>query len=97
MNAILDTLAGPTEVAPLVLMPDVDEIPTAAALGLIQHCTASLPLHLQLSQYLYSFEWFVGRQSWRAAVTLWDRGDGMRYGHGKKGDAILASSGMHCR
>lgn len=47
----------------LVLMSDVDEIPSRQAVELIKKCQAPDSIHLQLRNYLYSFEWFVGMGS----------------------------------
>jgi beta-1,4-mannosyl-glycoprotein beta-1,4-N-acetylglucosaminyltransferase len=96
MNSRIDAMSAATP--PLILMSDVDEIPSAAALAVLRHCEAPSPIHLQMNQYLYSFEWFVGRQSWRAAVVRWDEvGRTAGYGHGKKTETMLASAGVHCR
>lgn len=98
MNEYINAISPSSSISPLIVMSDLDEIPTKEALDLVKTCDAPSPIHLQLDQYLYSFEWYVGRQSWRAAVVQWDEGgDGVGYGHGKKGEVMLGSAGVHCR
>lgn len=79
-------------------MADIDEIPYAATLDLLKTCEAPLPIHLQLQNYMYSFEFPTLADSWRAQLHRWstirDRGG---YMHGQASDRILASSGWHCR
>lgn len=41
-----------------------------------------------------SFEWFIGFNSWRASVTMWQRNS--FYRHSKSGDIVLADAGWHC-
>jgi beta-1,4-mannosyl-glycoprotein beta-1,4-N-acetylglucosaminyltransferase len=82
----------------LLLMADVDEVPFEAALQLLKACNAPLPMHLQLQNYLYSFEWPTLADSWRAQVHKWS--DAKRsggYRHGQSSENVLASSGWHCR
>jgi beta-1,4-mannosyl-glycoprotein beta-1,4-N-acetylglucosaminyltransferase len=96
MNHHLNSI--PSDYPPLVIMSDVDEIPSVPALKLLKGCESPGVVHLQMNQYLYSYEWFVGRQSWRGAVVKWDKeSKGMGYSHGKKTDVMLASAGSHCR
>ena len=81
---------------PLVLMADVDELPAASALALVRACKTPYPIHLQLEQYQYSFEWHLGDGSWRAVVDEWSPGTSW-YGHSKRSDVMLAAAGWHCR
>lgn len=82
----------------LVLMADIDEIPFAATLDLLKACEAPLPMHLQLQNYIYSFEFPTLADSWRAQVHRWGTISFKEgYKHGLSSDRILASSGWHCR
>ncbi|TDL22556.1 glycosyltransferase family 17 protein [Rickenella mellea] len=80
--------------APLVLMSDVDEIPSAHTMALLRGCAFQSPLHLQMREYLYSFEWPRGWLSWRAQVHEW--GDRSYYRHSMAGDVAIADAGWHC-
>lgn len=79
----------------LLLMADVDEIPSHASLSLLKACDAPLPMHLQMRNYVYSFEWVTDNRSWRA--QLHELNDGSSYMHGKTSDNALADAGWHCR
>jgi beta-1,4-mannosyl-glycoprotein beta-1,4-N-acetylglucosaminyltransferase len=82
----------------LVLMADVDEIPSAHTVQLLRSCSGWGPrLHLGLRNFLYSFEWELVDISWRAAVEEW--GPNSWYGHSKHEGTTyaLADSGWHCR
>lgn len=82
----------------LLLMADVDEVPYEAALQLLKACKAPLPMHLQLQNYLYSFEWPTLADSWRAQVHMWaDARTSGGYRHGQSSDTMLSASGWHCR
>ncbi|KAJ7502915.1 glycosyltransferase family 17 protein [Mycena galericulata] len=78
----------------LVIMSDVDEIPSAHTIELLRTCDFGQSIHLQLRNYLYSFEWLVGLTSWRASVHLW--GQDSFYRHSQSGDTMLADAGWHC-
>lgn len=80
---------------PLVLFSDVDEIPAAHTMRLLQACEAPNPIHLQMREYLYSFEWPAGEGSWRAQVHRLGT-DGSGYNHGQVAEWKLADSGWHC-
>ncbi|KZT25366.1 glycosyltransferase family 17 protein [Neolentinus lepideus HHB14362 ss-1] len=95
MDALLRSHAKP-EGPLLVVYSDVDEIPYSHTMGLLRHCIAPSPLHLQMSEYLYSFEWPAGKGSWRAQVHLWNDDDGYGYGHSQVADHMLADAGWHC-
>ncbi|KAH7307523.1 hypothetical protein KP509_22G063500 [Ceratopteris richardii] len=80
----------------LVIMSDTDEIPSAHTIRLLQWCDDIPPvLHLQMSNYLYSFEFYVDKESWRAAAAVYRRGS-TYYNHGRKADTILPDAGWHC-
>jgi len=84
----------PPDVTVLVHMSDVDEIPSSHTLGLLSACNFGTAIHLQLRDYLYSFEWTTGPLSWRSSVQLWSRDS--FYRHSKYTDNVLADSGWHC-
>ncbi|CAN0904088.1 Beta-1,4-mannosyl-glycoprotein 4-beta-N-acetylglucosaminyltransferase [Linum grandiflorum] len=80
----------------LLIMSDVDEIPSAHTINLLRWCEDIPPiLHLQLRNYLYSFEYFVDSKSWRASIHRYQTGN-TRYAHFRRSDALLADSGWHC-
>ncbi|KAJ7244188.1 glycosyltransferase family 17 protein [Mycena haematopus] len=78
----------------LVIMSDIDEIPAAHTVELLRTCDFGESIHLQLRNYLYSFEWLVGLTSWRASVHVW--GASTYYRHGQSSDTLLADAGWHC-
>ena len=77
-------------------MSDVDEIPSAHTINLLRWCD-EVPsiLHLQLKNYLYSFEFRVDDKSWRASIHRYETGK-TRYAHYRQSDDILADAGWHC-
>ncbi|XP_044465056.1 uncharacterized protein LOC123195436 isoform X2 [Mangifera indica] len=80
----------------LLIMSDVDEIPSAHTINLLRWCDNIPPiLHLQLRNYLYSFEYFVDSKSWRASVHRYRLGK-TRYAHFRQTDLLLSDSGWHC-
>ncbi|XP_056176497.1 uncharacterized protein LOC115664509 isoform X3 [Syzygium oleosum] len=80
----------------LLIMSDVDEIPSAHTINLLRWCDDIPPiLHLQLRNYLYSFEFFVDNESWRASVHRYQSGN-TRYAHYRQTDYLLSDSGWHC-
>lgn len=78
----------------LVLMSDVDEIPSAHTIALLKACDFGRSIHLQLRNFMYSFEWYLGPSSWRASVHTF--GPTVQYRHSKTSDYALADSGWHC-
>ena len=77
----------------LVLMSDVDEIPSWHSIELLRSCSnVPFPMHLQLQNYIYSFEFLVDMDSWRAKVVKFP----YKYGHIRSSDNLLANSGWHC-
>lgn len=50
-------------IPPLVVFSDVDEIPSRHSLQLLKKCQAPSPIHLQMRNFLYSFEWPAGMSS----------------------------------
>ncbi|KAJ3299852.1 hypothetical protein HK104_006589 [Borealophlyctis nickersoniae] len=79
-----------------IIMSDVDEIPAAHTISLITHCHGvPSPLHLQLRNYIYSFEFHYDDLSWRAQVHRYDPLT-TAYKHSKSTDTMLADAGWHC-
>ncbi|KAJ7209696.1 glycosyltransferase family 17 protein [Mycena pura] len=78
----------------LIIMSDVDEIPSANTVQLLRTCDFGQSIHLQMRNYVYSFEWLVGFTSWRASVHRW--GPDTYYRHGQSSDTVLADAGWHC-
>ncbi|KAK6789167.1 hypothetical protein RDI58_012966 [Solanum bulbocastanum] len=80
----------------LLIMSDVDEIPSRHTINLLRWCDDTPPvLHLRLKNYLYSFEFLVDSNSWRASVHRYQSGK-TRYAHYRQSDVILADAGWHC-
>ncbi|XP_073006519.1 uncharacterized protein [Typha latifolia] len=80
----------------LLIMSDVDEIPSGHTIDLLRWCD-EIPdkIHLQLRNYLYSFEFYLDNDSWRASVHRYQTGK-TRYAHFRQTDDLLADSGWHC-
>ncbi|KAJ3067640.1 hypothetical protein HK102_007370 [Quaeritorhiza haematococci] len=56
----------------VVIMADTDEIPSAHTVHLYATCEdPPKTVHLQLKEYLYSFEFPTGFGSWRASLNIW--------------------------
>ncbi|KAL0344044.1 UNVERIFIED_CONTAM: hypothetical protein Sangu_1291800 [Sesamum angustifolium] len=80
----------------LLIMSDVDEIPSRHTVDLLRWCNDIPPiLHLQLRNYLYSFEFQYDHLSWRASVHRYQSGT-TRYAHYRQTDYLLSDSGWHC-
>lgn len=80
----------------LLIMSDVDEIPSAHTIDLLRWCDGPPPIvHLNMNNYLYSFEFNVDHDSWRASVHEYQKGK-TRYAHYRQTDYLLADSGWHC-
>jgi len=96
MTALLhDHIQGlPTNVESLVIMSDVDEIPSKHSIALLRACDFGPSIHLQLRNFLYSFEWYLDMSSWRSSVHLWR--NNVYYRHSKSGERALADAGWHC-
>ncbi|KAJ7496983.1 glycosyltransferase family 17 protein [Mycena latifolia] len=82
------------ETESLVIMADVDEMPSASTIELLRTCDFGQSIHLQMRNFVYSFEWFVGFTSWRASVHRWDQNS--FYRHSQSSDTMLADAGWHC-
>ncbi|GAA0160637.1 glycosyltransferase [Lithospermum erythrorhizon] len=80
----------------LLIMSDVDEIPSAHTINLLRWCDDIPPvLHLELKNYLYSFEFLRADKSWRASVHRYRKGK-TKYVHYRQTDYLLADAGWHC-
>ncbi|CAD6947600.1 unnamed protein product [Tilletia caries] len=98
-EAVTDFLAKKVQPADtdLLFMSDVDEIPAAHSLALLKACDFPLPIHLQLRQFVYSFEFPTDSGSWRAQMHEWLGGPPQTaYMHSKATDRVLADAGWHC-
>jgi len=98
-NAMTELLRSRISLLPrgtpaLVLMSDIDEIPAKHTVSLLKACDFGESIHLQLRNFLYSFEWQLDMSSWRASMHLWR--DNTYYRHSKSGERILADAGWHC-
>lgn len=79
----------------LLIMSDADEIPSPHTVKLLQWCDG-IPdvLHLELRNYMYSFEFPVDYNSWRATVHVY--GPWTLYQHARQTDVIFSDAGWHC-
>lgn len=78
----------------MVLMSDVDEIIRAKTLLVLKKCEG-VPenLHLQLRNYMFSFEFFLDTASWRAHIVKYTAGETF-YSHGQITENLLSDAGM---
>lgn len=80
----------------LLIMSDVDEIPSRHTIDLLRWCDDTPKiLHLQLKNYMYSFQFYADSKSWRTSVHQYQRGK-TRYAHYRQSDLLLSDSGWHC-
>jgi len=95
MNALI--ISAGAQANDWVIMSDVDEIPSAHTVMLWKQCD-SIPtrMHLQMPNYLYSFEFPLPFDpgQWRATIQQFHFGLG--YSHSQVSDIILANAGWHC-
>ncbi|KAJ0749697.1 putative beta-1,4-mannosyl-glycoprotein 4-beta-N-acetylglucosaminyltransferase [Helianthus annuus] len=79
----------------LLLVSDTDEIPSSHTVKLLKWCDG-LPtvLHLEMRNYVYSFEFPVDYNSWRATAHIYSRWT--RYRHSRQTNLILSDAGWHC-
>ncbi|XP_035706569.1 uncharacterized protein LOC110848618 isoform X1 [Folsomia candida] len=82
----------------LIIVSDVDEVPFKNTIKLLKSCTGypTNELHLQMKNYLYSFEFRPATTNWKPHVTLFKHKN-FNYHHGKrKSNHTLANAGWHC-
>jgi beta-1,4-mannosyl-glycoprotein beta-1,4-N-acetylglucosaminyltransferase len=75
-----------------IIFADLDEIPAGHTIDLIKSCSSPPRIHLQLRNYLFSFEFHIDNQSWRAQIATWPA----VYSHSRATDLMLADAGWHC-
>lgn len=79
----------------MLIMSDVDEIPSLHTINLLRWCENIPPIiHLQLQNYLYSFEFLLDFKSWRASVHLYEYYT--HYSHSRRTDELFVNAGWHC-
>lgn len=78
----------------MVLMSDVDELIRSKSLNVLKMCDG-VPnkLHLQLRNYMFSFEFLVDQSSWRAHIVRYTAGETF-YTHGQITENLLSDAGM---
>ncbi|VYS58683.1 unnamed protein product [Arabidopsis thaliana] len=76
MDDISGQVIVPTFVlADLLIMSDVDEIPSRHTVNLLRWCNEITQIpHLRLKNSLYSFEFLLDNKSWRASVHRFQMG-----------------------
>lgn len=80
----------------LLIMSDTDEIPSPHTVKLLQWCNGIPPVvHLELRNYMYSFEFPVDYSSWRATIHIYNN-QRTSYRHSRQTDIILSDAGWHC-
>ncbi|KAI5121181.1 hypothetical protein M0805_005982 [Coniferiporia weirii] len=106
LRAYVESLPSTTQA--LVVMADIDEIPSQHTLALLKACDFGDAIHLLMRNYLYSFEWYIGMTSWRASVHRFvlsnsdaaPAGPGPTpptyYRHSLSTPIALADAGWHC-
>ncbi|KAI8845594.1 glycosyl transferase [Chytridium lagenaria] len=96
----------------LVIMADVDEIPSRESISLLQTCHFQPNvLHLRMQNFIYSFDFLADMDHWRAKIVRvpddfeeWFFGEGSKitptppfyYGHSRSSNHILSDAGWHC-
>lgn len=66
----------------LIIVGDVDEIPFKETIQLLKNCEGySRELHLQMRNYVYSFEFYIDTTNWKPHVDTFS--NDFRYHHGK--------------
>ncbi|CAN8270750.1 unnamed protein product [Cochlearia groenlandica] len=79
-----------------VIMSDADEIPSPHTVKFLRWCDG-LPnvMHLEMRDYMYSFEFPVDFSSWRSSVHIYSK-KWTQYRHSRQTDLILSDAGWHC-
>ncbi|KAK3816399.1 MAG: glycosyl transferase [Benniella sp.] len=81
----------------LVIFADVDEVVQRETAELLKACVG-VPdsMHLQMQNYLYSYEFPVTDAGmWRPSFHRWQRGQ-TYYQHGRSSEILFYASGWHC-
>ncbi|KAJ3200375.1 hypothetical protein HDU67_002116, partial [Dinochytrium kinnereticum] len=82
----------------IVIMADVDEIPSRDTISMLSSCVFQPPiLHLRMLNFIYSFDFLVDMDHWRAKVVRYSEdSEKFFYGHSRGSNHILSESGWHC-
>ncbi|MFS7913592.1 putative glycosyl transferase, family 17 [Helianthus anomalus] len=76
--------------------PDPDLLKKFKSFSFLKLESNKFPIfHLNLNNYLHSFEFNVDHRSWRASIPQYQKGK-TRYAHYRQTDYLLAESGWHC-
>ncbi|XP_048528242.1 beta-1,4-mannosyl-glycoprotein 4-beta-N-acetylglucosaminyltransferase-like [Triticum urartu] len=82
-------------VGDVLIMADADEIPSPETVQLLKWCDGIPPImHLELKNYMYSFEFHVDQNSWRTTAHVFT--ERTKYQHSRQTDLMLADAGWHC-
>lgn len=74
----------------LIIVGDVDEIPFKETIKLLKNCEGySRELHLQMRNYVYSFEFYVDTTNWKPHVDTFS--NKFRYHHGKPTESNVSN------
>ena len=93
MNSLL--LQAGISYGDVIIMSDIDEIPSPQTLKLLQWCDGiPYKMHLELKHYMYSFEFPVDYSSWRATAQIYT--PNTKYQHIRQTDDLLSDAGWHC-
>lgn len=96
MTQFLNSLRVPS--GTLVLIADVDEIPYVETMKLIKQCELPPILHLELTPFVYSFEFMSGDLgSWHVQVHSWKPGESYYKHSSKTTEDYITEAGVHCR
>lgn len=74
----------------LIIVGDVDEIPYKETIKLLKNCEGySMELHLQMRNYIYSFEFYIDTTNWKPHVDTFSKSFG--YHHGKSKNSNISN------
>lgn len=74
----------------LIIVGDVDEIPFKETIQLLKSCEGySRELHLQMRNYVYSFEFYIDTTNWKPHVDTFSMH--FRYHHGKPAESNVSN------
>lgn len=74
----------------LIIVGDVDEIPFKETIKLLKNCEGySKELHLQMRNYVYSFEFYIDTTNWKPHVDTYSQN--FRYHHGKPTESKISN------